>query len=278
MRRTALLVLSLALVAAACTPPAPPPPPKPTPVDAKFQSFCTFSHALTDDPIVFPGVPGAAHLHHFFGNVTTNAASTYASLRAAPGTTCQPSADLAAYWVPALLINGTPIPPQAATFYYRGKSQTYQSVTAFPPDFRMIAGDQHTAVPQTGVTHWGCTDGSFTPSATVPTCPSGTQLKVVINFANCWDGVNLDSANHRSHVAYSSYLGVCPGSHPVVLPAIQAIIRYPTTGGPNATLSSGSTLTMHADFFNAWDQAVLESRVQTCINAGISCKPDGTPG
>ena len=30
---------------------------------------CGYSHPLTDDPIVFPGQPGASHFHDFFGDV-----------------------------------------------------------------------------------------------------------------------------------------------------------------------------------------------------------------
>jgi hypothetical protein len=36
----------------------------------------------------------------------------------------------------------------------------------------------------------------------------------------CWDGVNLDSANHKSHVAYPGYNGKCPTTHPVKIPQL----------------------------------------------------------
>jgi hypothetical protein len=41
----------------------------------------------------------------------------------------------------------------------------------------------------------------------------------------CWDGVNLDSPNHREHVAYPATGtfesgGACPSTHPVRLPQI----------------------------------------------------------
>lgn len=39
-------------------------------------------------------------------------------------------------------------------------------------------------------------------------------------FPSCWDGINLDSTNHRDHVAYpiQNYnSGDCPSSHPVKL-------------------------------------------------------------
>jgi hypothetical protein len=60
---------------------------------------CRFSHTSNDDPIVLPGMPGRSHAHTFFGNRSTDARSTLASLRAA-GTTCKPTTDKAAYWVP----------------------------------------------------------------------------------------------------------------------------------------------------------------------------------
>lgn len=51
-------------------------------------------------------------------------------------------------------------------------------------------------------------------------CPSGMRAQVF--FPQCWDGQSLDSANHKSHVAYPSGVdsGDCPASHPVRLIAI----------------------------------------------------------
>src|SRR5437867_4353638 len=72
---------------------------------SNFYSNCPFSHASMDDPIVYPGQPGRSHAHTFFGNRSTNAASTRASLLRAT-TTCKPRADKAAYWVPTLFQNG----------------------------------------------------------------------------------------------------------------------------------------------------------------------------
>jgi len=47
---------------------------------ARFVTRCTYSHTLSDDPIVHPNQPGASHSHDFFGNKTTDAFSTLASL------------------------------------------------------------------------------------------------------------------------------------------------------------------------------------------------------
>ncbi len=48
--------------------------------------------------------------------------------------------------------------------------------------------------------------------------------------------------------------------------------RIPTSPG-QVTLSSGAASTMHADFFNAWDQALLEDLVATCINGFDPSQP-----
>ena len=39
--------------------------------EAVFVTRCNFSHRNMDDPIVFPGQPGAAHSHDFFANRST---------------------------------------------------------------------------------------------------------------------------------------------------------------------------------------------------------------
>src|SRR5438445_2850792 len=82
-----------------------------------FKSACFANHEAMNDPIVYPGKPGASHLHVFFGNTTTDAFSTYASLTGQPAT-CRISGDHAAYWIPALYSNGTEILPRFANAYY----------------------------------------------------------------------------------------------------------------------------------------------------------------
>ena len=66
----------------------------------QFVVECGWSHTAADDPIVHPGHAGAAHVHDFFGNTTTAAHSTHASLLAGD-TTCGQKLDTAAYWAPA---------------------------------------------------------------------------------------------------------------------------------------------------------------------------------
>jgi len=231
-----------------------------------FTVNCRFSHRNTDDLIVYPGRPGLSHDHTYFANNSTNAFSTIDSLKAST-TTCNRPADTAAYWVPTLLVAGQPVEPVAATIYYRRR--TFQRVQPFPVGLKMIAGDSHATAPQSlRLTNWNCGGQSgVAPSSTVPTCPAGgrTTLRLVVNFANCWDGTNLDSADHKSHMAYSNGRQ-CPASHPVEVPAISLHVRYPVQGGPAAELSSVGQFSAHADFVNSWNQNRLRRLVNRYLN------------
>jgi hypothetical protein len=236
-----------------------------------FISACRFSHRAPDDPIVFPGRPGLSHDHSFVGNTSTNAFSTLDALRAA-GTTCRREADTAAYWVPTLFASGSAVPPHGATIYYRRRSD--ERVRPFPAGLKMIAGDAHAMTPQSlRVTFWNCgAEAGVAPSSTVPTCPDarGSSLRLHVSFPDCWDGTNLDSSDHQRHMAYSTR-GACPASHPVAVPAIALIYRYPIAGGPDVVLASGGQYSGHADFFNAWRQGQLTRLVNSCLNALRRC-------
>ena len=237
-----------------------------------FVSACTFSHAASDDPIVFFGQPGASHHHSFVGNTGTHASSTLESLLAG-GSTCHRPGDTAGYWMPTLYDNGRPVMPNHAQIYYRRK--TTRHVEAFPPGFRMVAGDAKATTPQPlRVAFWNCgVGGGVAPTSAVPTCP-GTRrnaLRLHVTFPSCWDGKNLESASHQGHVTYP-VAGRCPARFSHALPQITLIYRYPVVGGSGVTLASGGQLSGHADFFNAWRQSDLQALVDRCLNALRHCQ------
>jgi hypothetical protein len=253
---------------------------KPGPANIKtlhgvnFISSCRFSHRSMDDPIVYPRAPGASHDHTFVGNTTTNASSTLRGLLGG-STTCKRAGDTAGYWMPTLLLNGQPIEPRGATIYYRRR--TLEPLRPFPAGLKMIAGQSHASDPQDlSVTYWNCgAAAEVRPSSTVPTCPDarGMGLRLHVNFPSCWDGRQLDSLDHQRHMAYA-IRGRCPATHPVAVPAISLIYRYPIAGGSGVTLSSGGQHSAHADFFNAWHQPQLRSLVNGCLNALRHCAQD----
>jgi hypothetical protein len=229
-----------------------------------FTVLCGFSHRNQDDPIVYPNQPGKSHDHTYFGNESTKASSTPASLRASGQTTCRPHADTAAYWAPTLFVRGDPIAPRYAIALYARR--TLDPVRPFPAGLKMIAGDAMARVPQDArVTFWSC--GEENISSSVPTCVTTRQsgLRLKVSFPDCWDGRRLDSADHKSHMAYSTG-GRCPTSHPVEVPALVLVIQYPVAGGARAELASGGEFSGHADFVNAWDQRTLAALVDRYLN------------
>jgi Domain of unknown function (DUF1996) len=115
------------------------------------------------------------------------------------------------------------------------------------------------------VTSWSCGGGER--SSTVPTCFPGRRsaLRLQVNFPDCWDGRRLDSADHQSHMAYSSD-GRCPAAHPVEVPSLTLLIQYGIAGGAGVELSSGGQFSGHADFVNAWNQATLAALVDRYLN------------
>ena len=228
-----------------------------------FAIGCGFSHRNNDDPIVYPGRPGLSHNHTFFGNTATNAASTPTSLRGGT-TTCRLNADTAAYWVPTLFVNGRPVAPRGAIVYYIRRTRGV--VQAFPAGLKVIAGDASATRAQGArVTYWVC---GRLAATTLASCPNGFRsegVSLVVKFPNCWNGTSLDSANHKSHLAYSTG-GACPASHPVAVPALAIVVRYPALGAGPIALSSGGQLSGHADFINAWNQDVLQRLVDRYLN------------
>jgi hypothetical protein len=225
---------------------------------------CVFSHRSHDDPIVYPKQKGRSHDHTFFGNRSTNAFSSLASLRTKRGTTCGLPADASAYWAPTLFVGKRAVlPTHVVTTYTR---RTAVPVAPFPAGLKMIAGDANAKRSQsTERVYWTCVSTPDRRWAVIPNCASTRRgLQLIVNFPDCWDGKRLDSFNHLSHMDYSSG-GECPASNPVAVPALALEITYPVTGGSKAMTSAGR-FGMHADFFNAWDQATFTGLVDRYFN------------
>ncbi len=243
-----------------------------------FNSPCAFTHRAADDPIVFPGRPGASHSHDFFGNSSVDAATTLESLNAVAAR-CRRGQDRSGYWVPTLTRRGRAVAPRSANVYYRTAGRAPASIERFPAGLRVVAGDARARRQQRRVMSWGCTGGATRPRAVRggALCPSGSRLRLSIRFPECWNGHALDSADHASHMAYAVRAGRglrgCPASHPVAVPKLVLNVMYATRGGRGLRLASGSLQTAHGDFFNAWEPDELARLVRECLNADVHCKP-----
>ncbi|MEO3872631.1 DUF1996 domain-containing protein [Nonomuraea sp. B12E4] len=248
---------------------------------AEFLADCPFSHRLPDDPIVFPGLAGASHMHSFFGSRVTNAHTQLNDLLNG-ATNCNPAVDKSSYWVPTLYRDGAAVEPAIVTFYYLGegvRSDITAQIQPLPLGLRIVAGNAKATGPDgTTISRWSCLHaGHVGASKDFVNCPSGTMLESYLDFPQCWNGRDLDSADHKSHMAYPVNQA-CPATHPVPVPKLRQVIRYPVSGDPSHfRLSSGGGFTMHGDFFNAWPPAEMERRVRDCIRPIIKCGADGRP-
>lgn len=259
----------------------------------QFRFTCDFSHMSYDDPIVFPGKQGAAHLHTFFGNTGINYASTQESIEKSGNSTCAGgTANRTGYWVPAVIDtkDGTPVKPSDILVYYKSDLLPGATTKPFPAGLRMVAGDMRSTGPQDG-TDWGCSapDGTelVKGAKSIPAnCPAGSTIISTIEFPMCWDGVNLDSPDHKSHMAFQVWnndkrIVQCPASHPVQVPTLTEKIRYLVTDeGASARwrLSSDNYskdlpggFSIHADWFNGWDPKVQAIWLKNCLQAARDC-------
>lgn len=107
-------------------------------------------------------------------------------------------------------------------------------------------------------------------------------MTLMLKFPRCWDGVNLDSSDHRSHMAYvGSWADDCPAGYDVRLSEIRVFVRYTTLGGPDASvdpspgsmrLASGGIYSVHGDFIEAWDPIKQQAIIARCLwNDLVTC-------
>jgi len=271
-----------------------------------FRVKCEVSHFAYDDPIVFPGQPGRAHLHMFFGNTRANAFSTFDSLLNTGTGSCN-GEDLnrSSYWVPAMLDKeGNALVPDQIMVYYKNDNfrlnGANELVSPFPDNLRMIAGNGAAVSPQTGYT------GSYKAQPTVsfscgrpyraddrrqaliPDCyGSDDQLEMQVAFPQCVDGTSGAYRSDQSHVSYSEggYYGYrCPESHSTDISSIMYRIFYSPAdyGGALTDLHLSSDVKMdrilpggttaHADWFGAWHPDAMRMWVDNCNNTQADCE------
>jgi hypothetical protein len=260
-----------------------------------FRIVCDFSHMNYDDPIVYPGQPGRAHLHAYFGNTDVDASTTAESLATTGSSTCRGGiANRSSYWVPAMIdtTTGRPVAPTSNMTYYKtgyNPGITNADIQAVPQGLRMISGDQTATEPFLGAPEFSPQRGSVKyhcqPSGrsggSIPDCAGEDFMVMVVAFPQCWDGVNLDSPDHRSHMAWPDNRDGCPDTHPVVLPQITMNVRYDIPAGASTStwrLSSDmypadqpGGYSIHADFFAGWEDSVQPQWLTKCVHSGGSC-------
>ncbi|KAM5474847.1 hypothetical protein MferCBS49748_000254 [Microsporum ferrugineum] len=260
------------------------------------------------DPIVNPGEL-SPHAHAIHGGKNFDFTITGDQLAESDCTSCAVTQDKSVYWVPTLYFlhaNGT-----AELAEQLGGTLVYyllygKDIKAFPRNFRMIAGDtglrdfpfEQPDPPKSSWTDkektqsalgqksigFNCLNYAAPPEASMyrhtfpersfidSTCANGLRLEIM--FPSCWDGKNLDSKDHKSHVAYPSEIngGDCPEGFGTRLPTLfyETIwVTKPFAGMDGKFVISNGDPTgagYHADFIDGWDDGVLQEAVNTCTN------------
>lgn len=274
-----------------------------------FRFRCAPSHILYDDPVVKPGKPGESHLHQFFGNAGANAHSTYESLRKTGDSTCTNALNRSAYWQPAMLQQMDDgalqvVVPDFHNIYYkrRPSSDPYFAETGtipkdIPRGLRFIFGWQPGDTWSPAKFKCLSTDGNKnvspdwrkTMQEALQDCSAngGGKLDISVASPPCWDGKNLDSPDHRSHMSYmkrnaeTGWVTKCPTTHPYVLPVYtnQAIYSVLQTDRPETWHLASDHMapdmprgyTFHTDYFMAWEDSILNRWMRACIDKLLTC-------
>ena len=116
-------------------------------------------------------------------------------------------------------------------------------------------------------------DEAPTPGIVNTNCKNDLRAQSV--YPSCWDGKNLDSPDHKSHVAYPDGIdhGECPPTHPVRLVTLFTELWYYTQQFANDdgrfVLSTGDPtgFSLHGDFMNGWDNEILQNALDTCTSS-----------
>lgn len=98
-------------------------------------------------------------------------------------------------------------------------------------------------------------------------CADGIRAELM--FPSCWNGKDLDSDNHTTHVAYPNEVqnGLCPDGFPVRLPSLFYETIYQTNlfadvDGHFAFSNGDPTgYGYHGDFMAAWEDGVLQQAI-----------------
>jgi Domain of unknown function (DUF1996) len=246
----------------------------------------------SDNWIVAPGKPnGAQHMHDYLGSTATDN-STDASELLASDTNCDLDNRSTFYW-PVLRDTsqvgaddnqdgggldgnvGEIIEPAQVVMQFLGNPTG--PVSPMPQLLRVITGDAKAVTngPDNVRAQWTCRGFEDRATTQYPLCPDGSRLLRVLDFPSCWDGENLDSEDHRSHITFPDEdSGACP-QDTVAVPKLRMILAYDQPGGRNFALDGfpdqqHHPATDHGDFVNGMPDELMDAVVE-CLNEGLQC-------
>ncbi|SFR28182.1 protein of unknown function [Lentzea waywayandensis] len=170
--------------------------------------------------------------------------------------------------------------PAVVDLQFRGSPTG--KVVAMPKFLRVLYGDAKAGQngPKNAKASWTCS--GFEDKVLMdkyPICPQGSKVKRVHDFPSCWDGKNIDSANHRDHIVFPDANGKCKKGFKAVpqlrisltynIPLdVQKDGRYLVDSFPE---EEHNPLTDHDDFANVMSQKIM-NRLVNCVNTGKKCR------
>ncbi|GAB3007633.1 DUF1996 domain-containing protein [Amycolatopsis acidiphila] len=168
--------------------------------------------------------------------------------------------------------------PATVALTFRGSPVT--PVRAMPQFLRVLSGDAKEGAngPTNARAAWTCTGFENRLIDKYPICPEGSKVERIHDFPSCWDGKNIDSANHRTHIVFPDANGRC-GRGFVAVPQLRVTLTYDI---PHAIQVAGqykvdsfpeehhNPLSDHDDFANVMSQRIMW-RLVTCVNFGRTC-------
>ncbi|MDH3295545.1 MAG: DUF1996 domain-containing protein, partial [Acidimicrobiia bacterium] len=274
----------------------------PTKKGGQFRTSCEFSHFAYDDPLVHPNVPGASHLHMFFGNTDVNAFTTYDSLADSGSSTCNgQELNRTGYWVPAMFDSqGNVRVPDRILIYYKGEGRARGGSEVYPEGAAMIAKQNFNVLPSEKGGIGGskftflCSDNFSTNSSnggqTMPTCQGDkfaadpgrwTVLEVSVKFPQCWNGQDPSNIDNFAPPQGNWYGSNCGGGFDHILPNLEYFVSYRVEPGEDTSgwflasdvdpvsFSLGGEpagATSHGDWWGAWHPDVNRMWIDNCVN------------
>ncbi|NGY59949.1 DUF1996 domain-containing protein [Lentzea sp. NEAU-D13] len=170
--------------------------------------------------------------------------------------------------------------PAVVDLQFRGSPTG--KVVAMPKFLRVLYGDAKAGQngPKNAKASWTCT--GFEDKVLMdkyPICPQNSKVKRVHDFPSCWDGKNIDSANHRDHIVFPDQNGKCKNGFKAV-PQLRISLTYNI---PQNVQKEGrylvdsfpeeehNPITDHDDFANVMSQQIM-NRLVNCVNTGKKCR------
>jgi hypothetical protein len=169
--------------------------------------------------------------------------------------------------------------PASAELTFRGSP--VGDVVAMPKFLRILYGDAKVSTNGTKNARDSWTCAGFEDKVLInkyPICPNGAAVKRIHDFPSCWDGQNIDSANHRDHIVFPNENGQCKDGFKAV-PQLRITLTYNI---PQDVQEKGqykvdsfpeeehNPFSDHDDFANVMSNQIM-NRVVNCINTGKTC-------